>query len=104
MDHFPLAHLPFKVELRVRKHLAKTLQATGKGRWRHFEEELGIAFTGTGIHLAAVVLHVAHQAVFQRETLIAKKEQMFEKVRQPRPCPWRVMAAGLYPHCRCAAF
>jgi hypothetical protein len=51
------------------------------------------AFTGAGIHLATVTLHVGHQPSWW-ENAQCPEQQMFQKVRQAGPCQGHVMAAA----------
>ncbi|MNJ75271.1 hypothetical protein D3C77_723390 [compost metagenome] len=65
---------------------------------RHLEKVIGGALTGAGIDLATMPLHITHQAIVERETLIAEKQQVLKKVREPRVGVRGVMTAGHDPH------
>ncbi|MCY1424079.1 hypothetical protein D9M71_398120 [compost metagenome] len=98
MDHFTFAQLALLIENRAGEHVAQTLEAAGKRRLRDFEKVVGGALAGTGVDLAAMALHIAHQAVAEGKTLSAEKQQVLEKVRESRTSMRGVMTAGHDPH------
>lgn len=97
MDHFAFAALALDAQVRFGQHLAQALKAPGQGIRRDFEEEIGGAFPGAGVDLATKGLHVAHQAIVQREPRGTEEEQVFEEVGQARPFGGSVVAARMHP-------
>ncbi|RMS16212.1 hypothetical protein ALP75_201784 [Pseudomonas syringae pv. actinidiae] len=93
VQHLAFAPLIGDGHARPGEHVAQPLQPLSEDRLRQFEEEVGGAFTGTGIDLAAVTLHERHQVLPGREALGAEEKQMFQKVRQPRPRQRRIVTA-----------
>jgi len=97
VQHFALAQLIVQRQARMGQQIGQAFEPIGKGRQRQFNEEIRGAFAGAGIDLATVALHVGHQPFIARKTLSAKKQQMFQKVRQAGPRQRHVMAAGRHP-------
>ncbi|MND99285.1 hypothetical protein D3C80_916670 [compost metagenome] len=99
MDHFAFTALAFDAQIRFCQHLAQALETATERVGGHLEEKVGGAFARAGVDLAAQGLHVAHQAVFQREARGTEEEQVFEEVRQTGPFGRRVVAARVHPQC-----
>ncbi|CAH0192418.1 hypothetical protein SRABI70_01538 [Pseudomonas sp. Bi70] len=95
VDHLALASLAFEIQQRLSEHVAQPQQRAIQGARRYLAEEIGVTLRGTGVDLTAQALDVAHQAVRQRETRGAEKQQVFQEVRQPWPARRRIVATGM---------
>ena len=98
MHHVSLAQLLGLIQQRPGQHVQQPRQRLFQIIGRHLTEILGVIRLRGGIHLAAARLHKGHQALLSGKPGAAKKQQVLQKMRQPRIRQRFIMAARIHPY------